>query len=171
MKANVQLRQEVTREDARAILGWMQDGEVLRYLNEDQHIAQGLERALQSSGLPVLTPLFQSGGGGFFMVCTPQDQPCGFLRLVPRQQDVEMVVVVGDRQQWGKGLGSGAVQMGLQHAFFKWRSSRVIAKIHTHNQRSHHVFKRAGFVCEREMPPNSHYVLSMEDYLKRFAQK
>ena len=159
----VQLRREVYSSDAWKIIGWMEDGEVTRYLNEYKHISDSIKQVVSRVNLPVLTHLFNNNGS-FFIVCMG-DAPIGFLRLVPKQAGAEMVIVIGDKEKWGKGLGSGAILQGLKHAFFEWRVSKVIANIKNTNERSINAFKKLGFRYEKELPGGVQYSLSMDQFL------
>ncbi len=94
-----------------------------------------------------------------------EDEPVG----VPKQTGAEMVIVIGDREKWGQGLGSHAIVEGLKHAFFKWRSEEVIAKINFKNERSRRVFKKVGFVEEKKLAIETQYSISMDKFLKLAA--
>jgi len=160
---NVQLRREVYSNDVWKIISWMEDDEVTRYLNEYKYISNSIKQVLNRVNLPVLTHLFNNNGS-FFIVCMG-DAPVGFLRLVPRHSGAEMVIVIGDKEKWGKGFGSGAILQGLKHAFFEWRVNKVIANINTKNERSIKAFKKAGFRFEKDLPGGIQYSLAMDEFL------
>jgi len=160
---NVQLRREVYSNDVWKIISWMEDDEVTRYLNEYKYISNSIKQVLNRVNLPVLTHLFNNNGS-FFIVCMG-DAPVGFLRLVPRHSGAEMVIVIGDKEKWGKGFGSGAILQGLKHAFFEWRVNKVIANINTKNERSIKAFKKAGFSFEKDLPGGIQYSLAMDEFL------
>lgn len=96
---------------------------------------------------------------------TKGEEPIGFLRLVPKKDATEMVVVIGDREKWGKGLGSNAIFEGLKHAFFNWRVDEVIAKINFKNERSRRAFKRVGFRKDKELPKEIQYSISIDEFI------
>lgn len=165
MRSNkVQIRQEVFESDAWKIVEWLEDDEIIRYLNEEQNISEAIKQTIFRVNMPVLTHLFNRNGS-FFMV-TNREQPIGFLKLVPKGETAEIVVVIGDKKNWGKGFGSTAVYHGLKHAFFTLRNNRVIAKIHMENERSRRVFKKVGFREERELTREIQYGISLEQFLK-----
>lgn len=166
MKAvHVNLRPEITREDAYLVMQWMSDHEVSRFLNEKQNVTSAMERTLERVELPILTHLFNHNGS-FFIVCTEHDGPAGFLRLIRRAGETEMVVVIGNRRLWGQGIGFHAIGHGLRHAFFDWRSERVVAKIHAYNTRSHRVFQKAGFCFTDQVRETCHYEITMDRFLR-----
>lgn len=125
---NVELRQEVFKSDAAIIANWLEDTEITQYLNEKQNVSRSIKDIMYRVNMPILTHLFNKNGS-FFMVTTSEKEPVGFLRLVPKNNVTEMVIVIGDKDKWGKGLGTNAILEGLKHAFFQWRADEVVAKL------------------------------------------
>lgn len=165
MKKNmVQLRQEVFESDAWKIIDWMKDIEVIKYLNEKQNVGEAIKRLIYRINMPVLTHLFNQNGS--FFIVTDKEEPIGFLKLVPKGKNAEMVVVIGERKKWGSGLGTNAIFQGLKHAFFVLRVNEVIATIHLKNERSINAFKRIGFKKDRELKKETKYSISMDEFLK-----
>lgn len=162
---NIKLRQEVFANDAWKIIDWLEDEEVVEYLNEGQNVCKSIKQVIHNTNMPILTHLFNNDGS-FFMVTTKKDEPIGFLRLVPKPSGAEMVIVIGDREKWGQGLGPEAIFEGLKHAFFNWRVDEVIAKISCENKRSTKAFKKIGFTKDKEFSKQIQYTLSMEEFLK-----
>lgn len=168
MKAfNIQLRQEVFSDDAWRIIDWLEDDEVTRYLNEHHNVTNSIKQVLDRVNMPILTHLFNQNGS--FFIVSMEEEPVGFLRLVSNHPEAEMVIVIGDRENWGKGLGTSAIFHGLKHAFFEWRVNKVIAKIKFQNERSIKVFKKAGFKYEKSLPKEVQYSISIDDFLKLAA--
>lgn len=166
MKAfNVQLRQEIYQDDAWKIIDWLEDEEIIKYLNERQNVSKGIKQVIERVNMPILTHLFNQDGS-FFIVTTKEEEPIGFLRLVPKVRGAEMVIVIGDKEKWGKGLGTNAIFQGLKHAFFLWRVNEVIVKINMKNERSIRVFEKVGFKEEKELPQEIQYSMSIEEFLK-----
>lgn len=166
MKAfDVQLRQEIYKEDAWRIIDWLQDEEVIRYLNENQNVCKSIKQVINRVNMPILTHLFNNNGS-FFIVTTNEEEPIGFLRLVPKGKGAEIVIVIGDKEKWGRGLGSSAILQGLKHAFFYWRVDEVKAKINFKNERSIKVFNRVGFKKEKLLPREIQYSMSFDEFLK-----
>ncbi len=159
------LRQEITREDAFSIVKWMEDHEVTRYLNELSNIALDIKDTIHRVNTVILTPLF-SRNGSFYMICIGNHDPIGFLKLVHRPQEAEMVIVIGDKKRWGHGYGTQAIRQGLDMAFFHWRKTRVIAKINPDNKRSIKAFEKSGFQFQETLPKYRLYSISLADYIK-----
>jgi len=159
------LRPEITREHASAMANWLQDEEVLRYLSDARDISRAIHRILERVNLPVLTHLFSSEGR-FFIVSTRHGAPLGFVRLARAGEDCEIVLVIGDRSNWGKRLGTRAIRESLKEAFFGMRVRRVIARIDKENRRSARAFLRAGFTLEREAGTLRVFSITMEQFMQ-----
>lgn len=99
------LSPEITRENALVLVRWLQDEEVIRYLSDGRDVSSQIQHVVDRVHLPVLTHLF-SRNGRFYMACSPRNIPVGFIRLAVNGSDIEMVAVIGDRINWGKGLGT-----------------------------------------------------------------
>ncbi|MBN9340006.1 MAG: GNAT family N-acetyltransferase, partial [Comamonadaceae bacterium] len=113
----------------------------------------------------ILTHLFNQGGR-FFMAYDRHDVPVGFVRLVKKGTDCEMVLVIGDRGNWGRKLGASAIREGMKLAFFDMRAEKLIAKIHPDNARSLKAFLRSGFLLESETPAMNSFAMHSERYLR-----
>lgn len=165
---NVELRQEVFKSDASIIANWLEDTEITQYLNEKQNVSKSIKDIMYRINMPILTHLFNQNGS-FFMVTTNEKEPVGFLRLVPKNNIAEMVIVIGDKDKWGKGLGTNAILEGLKHAFFQWRADEVVAKINFKNQRSRRVFRKIGFTEDKELAKEMQYSMSIKEFLQLVA--
>jgi len=165
---SVQLRQEVYRSDAWKIIDWLEDDEVSRYLNEDQNVTESIRQVINRVNLPILTPLFNQQGS-FFIITLNEEESIGFLKLVPKSESVEIVIVIGDKEKWGNGFGSNAIKEALKKAFFSWRVKEVIAKINFKNERSIRVFSKVGFREDKLLAKEIQYAMSMDEFLKLAA--
>ncbi len=163
------LRQEVTRENALAIMRWLEDEEVRRYLSDTQDVSANIRQAIGRVNLPVLTHLF-SAGGRFYMIHDKKGRPLGFVRLVVKNAETEMVIVIGDRSDWGKRMGTSAICESMKIAFFELRSLKMVARIHHENRRSLRAFLRAGFRLQHETSRMKVLGISMEEYIKFIQQ-
>ncbi len=165
MKAShIFLRPDIQRDDACRIIRWLNDCTVTKYLHENRYTAKAVEQALERCPLPTLTHLFNQDGA-LFMVCLPGGAPVGFLRLEKRGPLAEIVIVIGEKKQWGRGMGTAAVALALNHAFFTWRMERIVANIHPQNTRSLRAFKALGFFSNSEQPACIRLELTLRQYL------
>lgn len=168
-KPFISLCPEITRADALNLMDWLEDENVIRYLSDSRHVSRHIEQVVSRVHLPVLTHLFNQGGR-FFMAYDRHDRPVGFVRLVKSGADCEIVLVIGDRDNWGRRLGASALREGMKLAFFDMRAERLIARIHADNARSLNTFLRSGFLLDRETPTLKSFTMSSERYLQRLRE-
>ncbi|MBN9311207.1 GNAT family N-acetyltransferase [Devosia sp.] len=161
----VSLRPEITRTHALVLMDWLEDERVTRHLSDSGSVSRFIAQAMDRTQLPILTHLFNQGGR-FFMAHDRDDVPVGFVRLVKTGRDCEIVLVIGDHDNWGRRLGASTIRAGLKLAFLDMRADNVIAKIHPDNARSLKAFGRSGFVLHRETPTLKSLSLSSSRYLQ-----
>ena len=166
----VSLCPEITRANALTLMDWLEDEDVTRFLSDSRHVSRLIEQVIGRVQLPILTHLFNHGGR-FFMAYDQHDVPVGFVRLVKMGSDCEMVLVIGDRDNWGRKLGASAIREGMKLAFFEMRTERLIAKIHPENVRSLNAFLRSGFLPESETPAMKSLVMSSARYLRLLRER
>ena len=160
---------EVTRENALQIIRWLADEEVRKYLSDTQDVSVHIRQAVDRVNLPVVTHLF-SRDGRFYIIHDKKGVPVGFVRLAVRAFDTEMVIVIGDRDNWGKRIGTSAIRESMKIAFFELRSAKMTARIHHENKRSIRAFLRSGFQIKHETPMLKRLEITMEEYLKFIQQ-
>ena len=166
----ISLCPEITRANARTLIDWLEDEEITRYLSDSRHVSRSIEQVISRVHLPVLTHLFNRGGR-FFMAYDQHDVPVGFVRLVKAGPNCEMVLIIGDRDNWGRKLGASAIREGMKLAFFEMRAERLIAKIHPENVRSLNAFLRSGFLPDSETPAMKSLVMSSARYLRLLRER
>ena len=164
-KPFISLRPEITRSHAFTLMDWMEDERVTRYLSDSSSVSRFISQAVDRAQMPILTHLFNQGGR-FFMAYDRNDRPVGFVRLVKSGADCEIVLVVGEHDNWGQGLGGSTIREGLKLAFLDMRAENVIAKIHPSNVRSLKGFERCGFHLQRETPTLNSLSLNAGRYLQ-----
>lgn len=169
-KPFISLCPEITRSHALMLMNWLEDEAVTRYLSDSRHVSRFIEQAIDRVRLPTLTHLFNQGGR-FFMACDEHDVPVGFVRLVKNGNDCEIVLVIGERANWGRKLGASAIREGMKHAFFEMRAHRLVARIHPDNTRSLHAFVHSGFVRQNDTPGTPTLVVTTERYLQLLREQ
>jgi len=155
---------EITRENALTLIKWLKDKEVTKYLSDPQDVSNSIEQVVCNTNLPTLTHLFNRDGR-FYMVYSKHNKPVGFVRLVKTGGDYEIVIVIGDRNNWGKRLGTSAIKESMKIAFFDFRARKVIAKIQRDNRRSIRAFINNGFKIEKVSTTYRTFSLTMDRYL------
>ena len=139
---------------------------VYQYLNEHQQISAQLKQ-IYDARLPVFTPLFNRNGQ-FYIICTGDGQPIGFLRMAYAPDNaVEMVVDIGEESIWGQGYGRASLAEAQKIAFFQLRRDKMIARIYNENARSRQMFVSCGFKPGLGSGTMTEYQLTSVDYLHR----
>ena len=161
----ISLCPEITRADALTLMDWLEDECVTRHLSDSRHVSRFIEQVIGRVQLPILTHLFNQGGR-FFMAYDRHDVPVGFVRLVKAGPDCEMVLVIGNRDNWGRQLGASTIREAMKITFFEMRAERLIAKIHPDNARSLKVFQRCGFVLDGQTPSLLSFAMTATRYLR-----
>ena len=164
-KPFISLCPEITRAHALTLMDWLEDERVTCYLSDSRHVSRFIEQAIDRTQLPILTHLFNQGGR-FFMAYDRHDAPVGFVRLVKAGPDCEIVLVIGDCDNWGRNLGASTLREGMKLAFLDMRAEKLIAKIHPDNARSLKAFLRSGFLLERETPTLKSFSMTSGRYLR-----
>lgn len=168
-KPFISLCPEITRANALTLMDWLADESVTRHLSDSPHVSRFIQQVVDRVHLPILTHLFNQGGR-FFMAFDRRDVPVGFVRLVKTGRDCEMVLVIGNRDNWGRKLGTTAIREAMKLAFFDMRADKLVARIHAENVRSLKAFQNCGFVLESQTPSLKTFVLSSERYLRRLRE-
>lgn len=168
-KPFIALCPEITRANALDLIDWLDDEDVTRYLSDSRHVSRFIEQVVARVQLPTLTHLFNQGGR-FFMAYDRHDVPVGFVRLVQTGTDCEIVLVIGNRDNWGRKLGASAIGEGLKLAFFEMRADKLIAKIHADNTRSVNAFLRSGFLLDSETPTLKAFSMTAERYRQHLRE-
>ena len=164
-KPFISLCPEITRADALNLMDWLEDEQVTRYLSDSRHVSRFIEQVVGRVQLPILTHLFNQGGR-FFMAYDRRDVPVGFVRLVKSGSNCEMVLAIGNRDNWGRKLGVSTIRESMKLAFFDMRAERLIAKIHAENTRSVKAFEHCGFLLSSQTPTLKSYALTSDSYLQ-----
>ena len=157
---------EISRENAITLIKWLRDEEVRRYLSDSQSVSNDIEQVVNRVNLPILTHLFNQNGR-FYMAYNKQNVPVGFVRLIKKGDAYEIIIVIGDRDNWNKKMGTSVIRESIKIAFFEFRAQKITAKIYEENKRSIRAFINAGFKLEREASNLKIYSLTIEHYLKQ----
>ncbi|PIS09250.1 hypothetical protein COT75_02505 [Candidatus Beckwithbacteria bacterium CG10_big_fil_rev_8_21_14_0_10_34_10] len=82
-------------------------------------------------------------------------QPIGFIYNNVNKDDdkkfigrVELDILIGEDNQWGKGYGTDALKAMIKYAFEIQRAQRVYLTPHIKNIRAIHVYQKVGFKKE-----------------------
>ena len=165
----VSLCPEITRADALTLMDWLEDECVTRHLSDSRDVSRFVGQVIGRVQLPILTHLFNRGGR-FFMAYDRDDVRVGFVRLAKTGPDCEMVLVIGNRDNWGRKLGAAAIREAMKLAFLDMRAEKLIAKIHPDNARSLKAFEHCGFLPESQTPALISFAMTSERYRRRLRE-
>ena len=135
---------ELTPEDAKGnYLKWMNDAEVVKYLESrfQTHTSESLAEFVRSTAA--------SENNIFCAIVLKQDgRHIGNIKLGPidlthRKADVGLMI--GEKDCWGKGLGSEAYTLMVEHAFKNLNLHKVTAGAYAVNEASIKALLKAGF--------------------------
>ena len=144
----------VTEADAnRTYLGWLNDPEINRYL-ESRFKKQTLER------LKAYIREITSSAANLFLAIVLKDNErhIGNIKLGPidnhhRLGDIGLII--GEKDCWGKGYASEAIQLLVDHAFKTLKLHKLTAGCYANNMGSAKAFIKVGFTEEGKL--KSHY--------------
>jgi RimJ/RimL family protein N-acetyltransferase len=73
---------------------------------------------------------------------------CCLLGLRSRHGNLELGIVIGDRDYWGRGYGREATQLLLKFGFHYLGARRIVLTTHAKNKRALRCYTACGFVEE-----------------------
>jgi RimJ/RimL family protein N-acetyltransferase len=89
------------------------------------------------------------------------DRHVGNVKIGPIDRNhgtAEVGIMIGDREAWGKGVGSGAIRIATEIAQRELALRRITAGCYKSNVGSWKAFTKAGFTIEGERP--KHFLLN-----------
>jgi len=129
-----------------AYLGWMNDQEVTHGLESrfHRHTAESLRDFVRAVN--------QSGDHVFWAIVLRVDgRHIGNLKLGPIDRNhgtAEMGLMIGEKNCWGKGLGSEAIAVATEYAFSRLDLRKLTAGSYADNPGSVKAFLKAGWIQE-----------------------
>jgi len=73
-------------------------------------------------------------------------------------------ILIGEKEYWGRGLGSKVVNTLVDHAFIAEQTDVLYAVISDYNERSRHVFQKTGFSLGFSDDEDLYYKLTRQEY-------
>ncbi len=145
----VRLSVEEPEVVAKAFTQWEQDSEYVRLLDNDparlwsekktrEWIDKDLEKQIEKDYLFFVRTIVDNRLIGF--VCLWGQDWC--------QGDSWVGIGIGERDCWGKGYGTEAMQLLLRYAFQELNLRRVSLFVFGYNPRAIHSYEKCGYVLE-----------------------
>lgn len=129
---SVELRNFIEKNDALNLIKWLDDFEVVKYMNESKDISNVLTNILDNRQEVLLT-YYLNKNCVFHMVDYENDS-VGFVSLIPNlNNQYEVVIAIGDKENWGQKIGHSALEKTILFAFNELKCQKNVAKIHNEN--------------------------------------
>ena len=138
------------RADLPLFLEWLNDDEVSRFLSQRAPLSlpaeeRWFERMLEAQGKD----------GYHFVICRLDDsRPIGTAGLF----DLDLVngkagfgIAIGEKDHWGKGYGTDALNAICDFGFGELRLERIWLDVYASNERARRSYEKAGFTVEARM--------------------
>lgn len=132
-------------EDLERCLRWINDPEILTTLGRRFPMSRALERDW-------LTDQYKSEKHfSLAIVLKEGDQHignCGFNDIDPLNRKAVFGILLGEKDQWGKGYAPEAARLIAGYGFDQLGLHRIGLEVYSHNKRAQHAYEKVGFVHE-----------------------
>jgi len=161
----ISLRLEIKFKDASKIIAWLGNKEVSKFLNEDKDQIYSLADLIQNNETELLQ--YRLNQDGRFFLIDKNHESIGFLNLftVRKNKEYEVIIVIGDPENWGHKYGKEALVICMREVFFKWRIEKLNVKIDKLNLRSVYLFEHLRYEKVRENEKYFIYQMTFDKYL------
>jgi RimJ/RimL family protein N-acetyltransferase len=135
------------RADIDRFVRWFNDGEMLAFIGMRAPMSRAaeerwFERMLEAEGRDAY----------HFVICMRDDgRPVGtigFFDLNLVNGSVELGITIGEKELWGRGLGTDAVEVLVDFGFGELRLERIMLKVYDYNLRARRAYEKVGFTHE-----------------------
>lgn len=141
---------KVKQKDLPLLYQWINDPEVAKfwYGRDKPRSRQWVKKHF--------TPMVQGKSESQCWMIELNKRPTGFMYNTPQKEDdgpgfsgrIELDIMIGEKNQWGKGYGSDAMRVMLEFAFSKQKAERVYVLARTSNTRAINFYEKIGFQKE-----------------------
>jgi RimJ/RimL family protein N-acetyltransferase len=150
-------------EDAGTYVRWLNDAEVAGYLEAGAFPFNRLREE------EYIRNLYKNDRGmNLAIVLKQEDRHIGSvglegIKLADRRG--VLGIVIGEKDCWGKGYGTRAIQLMLRHAFHTLNLNRISLRVFEPNKRAHACYRKVGFVEEGRLRQEHYAEGSYQDVL------
>lgn len=152
----------LVREDLAYLRKWSRDAEIRGLIGEVASMSQAdSERFLEQA--------FDNRSREWFMVVVKKSNQvigeAGLLRMDPAWRTTDVSIIIGDKQEWGKGYGTEAILLLLDRAFRQLDFHRVAIGVVGFNERALRFWEKVGFRKEGVHRDGYHYDHEYYDFV------
>lgn len=133
------------REDARTVLPWFNDPEIVRFIDRHKPISAYAEEdyiaALEKKPNEVVFGIAEKAN----------DRLIGCLGLMDirlKDRHAGFGITVGVKECWGRGFGAEATRLLLDYAFDTLNLNRIWLQVYEYNERALSSYRKLGFTTE-----------------------
>ena len=136
------------KEDIPTFVRWLNDPEVR------QHLLMGypFSRAHEEKWFQAMVEADKSEQVLVIETWTDEGwKPLGttaFMDVDWVNRSAEVGIVIGEKDEWGKGFGRDTMKIMLRHGFNNMNLNRIYLRVHSDNQRGIKAYEHAGFSHE-----------------------
>lgn len=141
---NIQLR-GFELEDAATIIKYYNNLDVRRFLDHPFPLSlQDAEAWIRNTW-----ETSKKGKAYFFAIALKETNQligtCGLFALSRINRKAELMIVIYNKEYWGKGFGTEAIQLLLNYGFKQLNLNRILLFSHDDNTRAQHIYEKIGF--------------------------
>lgn len=144
--SKVRLR-KMTKDDQELYHKWRNDLEVMRSTNPNLDVYS--MDATQEFVEHVI--LGSHTAKSYIMVEKENEIPVGIVSLINidyKNRNAECIIDIGEKEYWGKGLGSEGLKLLLDYVFYEMNLHRVSLRVFSFNERAIRLYSKIGFEQE-----------------------
>lgn len=155
---SIELRNYIEKNDALCLIKWLNDFDVIQYMNEETSIINTLNNILSNKQEALLT--YYLNQNCIFHMIYFENKPIGFISLIPYKNDsYEIVIAIGNKNLWGKQIARYVLIKTINYIKEKLNGKIIVAKIHYQNTRSINLFTHLCFDKIYESDKYQHFQL------------
>jgi len=143
------------RKDLDEIMKWVNDQEVTKYLTaflypisrveEEKFLERAMSRNDTEKNLVIETK------EGVYI------GQISLHKIDWKNNNAELGIVIGNKEYWGKGYGTEAINNLLDHAFNQMNLYKIYLRVFEHNQRGMRCYEKCGFKEEGRLRKGHFY--------------
>ncbi|AFS77521.1 acetyltransferase, GNAT family [Gottschalkia acidurici 9a] len=125
---------------------WRNDTEVMQSTSPQLEIY-----TLEETEQYISTIASQPNAKGYIIEYKKTEQSVGIVSLINidyKNRSAECIIDIGEKDMWGKGIGTSAISLILEFAFNELNLHRIYLQVFSFNERAIKLYEKIGFVHE-----------------------